>query len=125
MTTRVTLEEFKDCAGRKLDASDWLEITQERVEDMDKTIAELRKLIEISDDNIADFKERLKHTQPHKPLALRTQLSDTEVARIAVNRHRFPGVKLERAIEAAIKGLHYETVMRAIVGGERPGGRVA
>lgn len=69
-----------------------LEITQERVEDMDKTIAELRKLIDISDDNIADFKERLKHTQRHKPVALRTQLSDTEVARIAVNRYRFPGV---------------------------------
>jgi len=45
--------------------------------------------------------------------------------RFQMRRHRFPGVKLERAIEAAIKGLHYETVMRAIVGGERPGGRIA
>lgn len=38
--------------------------------------------------------------------------------RFQMRRHRFPGVKLERAIEAAIKGLHYETVMRAVVGGE-------
>jgi len=30
-------------------------------------------------------------------------------------RHRFPGVKLTRAIEAAVKALHYESVMRAIV----------
>jgi hypothetical protein len=35
--------------------------------------------------------------------------------RARVRRHRFPGVKLAKAIEAAIKALHYETVMRAIV----------
>jgi radical SAM superfamily enzyme YgiQ (UPF0313 family) len=40
--------------------------------------------------------------------------------RFQMRRHRFPGLKLERAIEAAIKGLHYETVMRAVVGGEHP-----
>jgi len=69
-----------------------LEITRERVADLDATIAELRQLIEISDENIARFKKRLKRTQRHKPVSLRTRLSDVEVARFAVNRHRFPGV---------------------------------
>jgi len=69
-----------------------LEIVRERVEDMDATIAELRKLIDISDENIVRFKKRLKRTQRHKPVALRIRLSDSEVARFAVNRHRFPGV---------------------------------
>ena len=35
--------------------------------------------------------------------------------RARVRRHRFPGVKLAKAIEAAIKALHYEIVMEAIV----------
>jgi hypothetical protein len=34
-----------------------------------------------------------------------------------MRRHRFPGVAFERAVEAAIKGLHYETVMNAVVQG--------
>jgi len=53
-----------------------LEIVRERIEDMDSTIAELRKLIDISDENVARFKKRLKRTQRHKPVALRTRLSD-------------------------------------------------
>jgi len=69
-----------------------LEITRERVADLDATIAELRQLIDISDENIARFKNRLKRTHRHKPVPLRTRLSDVEVARFAVNRHRFPGV---------------------------------
>ena len=69
-----------------------LEITRERVADLDATIAELRQLIDISDENIVRFKKRLKRTQRHKPVPLRTRLSDVEVARFAVNRHRFPGV---------------------------------
>jgi hypothetical protein len=36
-----------------------------------------------------------------------------------MHRHRFPGVALSRAVEAAIKGLHYDRVMNAVV--EPPG----
>jgi penicillin-binding protein 2 len=69
-----------------------LEVVTERVEDLDATIAELRKLVDISDDNIAEFRQDLKHTKRYKPVSLRSRLSDEEVARVAVNRHRFPGV---------------------------------
>ena len=69
-----------------------LEITRERVADLDATIAELRQLVDISDEHIARFKNRLERTHRHKPVPLRTRLSDVEVARFAVNRHRFPGV---------------------------------
>jgi radical SAM superfamily enzyme YgiQ (UPF0313 family) len=36
--------------------------------------------------------------------------------KVQMRLHRFPGVTLSRAIEAAIKGLHYEQVMNAVVG---------
>ncbi len=36
--------------------------------------------------------------------------------KVQMRRYRFPGIALERAIEAAIKSLHYQMVMRAVVG---------
>ncbi|MDT8383803.1 MAG: penicillin-binding protein 2 [Gammaproteobacteria bacterium] len=69
-----------------------LEVIAEQVEDLDATIAGLRELIDISDDNISTFKQSLQRSKRYKPIALRERLSDAEVARFAVNRHRFPGV---------------------------------
>jgi hypothetical protein len=37
--------------------------------------------------------------------------------KVQMKQHRFPGVALSRAMEAAIKGLHYERVMNEVVGG--------
>lgn len=38
--------------------------------------------------------------------------------KVQMKRHRFPGVAFSRAVEAAIKGLHYERVMNAVVAGK-------
>ncbi len=70
-----------------------LDIVPEQTKDMDNTIKELAKLVTISEDDITAFKARLKKTsRRHKPVSLRSRLSDEEVARFAVNRHRFTGV---------------------------------
>jgi len=69
-----------------------LDIIPEQVKDMDKTIEELGKLIDISDEDVDNFRQLLKITRRHKPISLRSRLSDEEVARIAVNRYRFSGV---------------------------------
>jgi radical SAM superfamily enzyme YgiQ (UPF0313 family) len=41
--------------------------------------------------------------------------------KVQMRRHRFPGVALARAVEAAIKGLHYERVTSAVAKGGRGG----
>jgi penicillin-binding protein 2 len=69
-----------------------LEITPERVKDIDGTIEALSKLINIDETDISRFKRDLHRNRPFKPIPLRSRLNDEEVARIAVNRHRFPGV---------------------------------
>ncbi len=70
-----------------------LDIVPEKIEDMDNTINELAELVTISEDDIKAFKVRLKKTsRRHKPVSLRSRLSDEEIARFAVNRHRFTGV---------------------------------
>ncbi len=43
--------------------------------------------------------------------------------KVQMRRHRFPGIALARAFETAIKGLHYERVMNAVVSSEPPAAR--
>ncbi|WP_455367036.1 penicillin-binding protein 2, partial [Kaarinaea lacus] len=71
-----------------------LELTPERVKNIDATIASLGEIIEITDADIERFKEQLGPYNRFKPIPLKTGLSDEEVARIAVNRYRFPGVDI-------------------------------
>ena len=71
-----------------------LEIVPERCDDVDQTIATLRQLIDISDDDIARFKKRLKHQRRFQSTPLRFRLSDEEAAIIAVNRYHLPGVEV-------------------------------
>ena len=71
-----------------------LELTPERIKNIDATIASLTEIIDITDADIERFKEQLGPYNRFKPIPLRTHLSDEEVARFAVNRYRFPGVDI-------------------------------
>lgn len=72
-----------------------LEIVPERVPDMDATLEDIRKLINVSDDDIDSFRAYLKRKRRFEEIPLRFHLSDVEVARIAVNRYRLPGVEIK------------------------------
>ncbi len=72
-----------------------LEITPEQVhEDMDAVVDRLAGLIRIRDLDRRRFDRLRKRTPAFKPVPLRFHLSDEEVARFAVDRHRFPGVEI-------------------------------
>ncbi|HEX9107492.1 MAG TPA: hypothetical protein VF832_09695, partial [Longimicrobiales bacterium] len=43
--------------------------------------------------------------------------------RVKIRSHRFPGVKFGKAMEAAIKSLHYERVLRGMLGAVKAPGR--
>jgi penicillin-binding protein 2 len=72
-----------------------LEITPERVKDLDKTLEELGKLVPISDNDLKRFKRLKSHQRRFDSIPIRVQLTDEEVARFAVNRHLFPGVDIQ------------------------------
>ncbi|HED19539.1 MAG TPA: penicillin-binding protein 2 [Gammaproteobacteria bacterium] len=69
-----------------------LEITPEQVHDMDATLDALSQLVNIRDVDRKRFEQLRKRTPAFKPVPLRFRLSDEEVARFAVDRHRYPGV---------------------------------
>ena len=72
-----------------------LEITPEQVhEDMDSVVDRLATLVNIRDIDRKRFDRLRNRTPAFKPVPLRFHLSDEEVARFAIDRHRFPGVEI-------------------------------
>jgi len=69
-----------------------LELIPEQVEDMPQTLQELGKIISLDEDTLKRFDKLLKRSRKFEAVPLRTKLSEQEVAKLAVNRHRFPGV---------------------------------
>ncbi len=71
-----------------------LEITPEQIDDMDATLDALGKILEIRDIDRTRF-EKLRSRKPRfESIPLLFHLSDDDVARFSVNRHRFPGVDI-------------------------------
>ncbi|MEQ1532766.1 MAG: penicillin-binding protein 2 [Sideroxydans sp.] len=72
-----------------------LEITPDKVADMQATIAEIGKLVEIKPKDLRRFKKLMSERRSLQTLPIRTRLSDDEVARFASQRYRFPGVEIK------------------------------
>ncbi len=73
-----------------------LTIVKERAHKLENTMAALRSIIDLSDGEVKRFHERLKRERrPFESVPLRFKLTEDEIARIAVNRHRLPGVEVE------------------------------
>lgn len=71
-----------------------VEINPQKVENVDSTIEEVAKLVEVSARDRRRFKRLFEEFRSADSLPLRTRLSDEEVARIAANRYRLPGVEI-------------------------------
>lgn len=72
-----------------------LEVTPEQTDSLEATLDRLRGLIDISDEDIQRFHRTAKRRPPHSGIPLRFQLTQTEVARLAVNLHNLPGVEIK------------------------------
>src|SRR5438132_8243320 len=76
-------------------SADTLEVMPSRVKNLEETIDELAKIVDIQARDRKRFKRLLEESKNFESLTLRTRLSDEEVARFAVNRYRFPGVEIK------------------------------
>lgn len=69
-----------------------LEIVPEQVPDLDATLAALQALLRIGDDEIERFRSARRGKRGFQPVPLVLRLSEADLGRFAVERHRFPGV---------------------------------
>ncbi|MCD7098315.1 penicillin-binding protein 2 [Stenotrophomonas sp. MMGLT7] len=72
-----------------------LDVTPDKVADMDALLAGLGKVVALSPEDIERFNRERKARRGFLPVTLKLRVSDEEMARFAVDRWRFPGVELE------------------------------
>ncbi|UTV28335.1 penicillin-binding protein 2 [Photobacterium atrarenae] len=72
-----------------------LEITTEKVPDLEQTFAQLKILMGITDENIERFRKERRRTRRFKSVPILSQLSEHQVALFSVNQHKFPGVEVK------------------------------
>ncbi|ANP77296.1 MULTISPECIES: penicillin-binding protein 2 [Vibrio] len=71
-----------------------LEITPEKIKDMDDTLVRLQELIEIPPERIELFDRDRRNSRRFKSVPILNQLTEEQVAIFSVNQHKFPGVEV-------------------------------
>ena len=71
-----------------------LTIVKERVDDLATTIDLLKSLIDIDDEQVKRFNKLQSRRRPYAAVPLKLKLSEQDIAVIAVNRYRLPGVEV-------------------------------
>ena len=72
-----------------------LELSRAKIPDMDATLAEIGKLIEITPSQLRRFRRLLSESHEFEGVPLKSKLTDEEVAILAANRYRLPGVEVK------------------------------
>lgn len=69
-----------------------LDVVPDAIKDMDALLADLSQIVRVSELDRERFKRAVKRRHRFDNVPLRLRLTDEEVARFAVVRHRYPGV---------------------------------
>jgi penicillin-binding protein 2 len=71
-----------------------LELLPSRFSKLDQTVADLAGLVEITPRDVRRFRRLLEDSRRLEPLPIKSRLTDEEVAKIAANRYRLPGIEI-------------------------------
>ncbi|WP_112550908.1 penicillin-binding protein 2, partial [Morganella morganii] len=72
-----------------------LEIIPEKVTDLPDVLNELREIVDLSDEDIANYEKERRRSRRFTSIPLKTPLSQVQVARFSVNQYRFPGLEIK------------------------------
>ncbi|NKI18976.1 penicillin-binding protein 2 [Spongiibacter sp. KMU-166] len=72
-----------------------LTVVRERMPSLSEGLEVIADIVELNDDDIEQFYRRLKRRRPYEPVPLKFRLTEEEIARVAVNRHRIPGLEVD------------------------------
>jgi penicillin-binding protein 2 len=72
-----------------------LEITPSKSGALEQTLENLSKVVDITPRDRRRFKKLMEESKSFESVPIRTRLTDTEVARFAAQRFRFPGVEIK------------------------------
>lgn len=73
-----------------------LTVVRENAADFEKSVELLRREIGLTEEDLEEYQTRLsRRAVPHTSVPLKFQLTDNEIAHIAVNQHKLPGITVE------------------------------
>ena len=72
-----------------------LKVTPSNVPNLDETLSELGKLVALTPRDLRRFRQLRAESRSFASLPLKTRLTDEEVARVAAQNYRFPGVEIK------------------------------
>jgi len=90
-----------------------LELIPEQIKDLDETLLRLQKLLEISDEKIAQFLKHKHRSKRFSSIPLLLRMSDEKVAKFAVVRPYFPGVDVHARL---VRHYPYKELTSHVVG---------
>ncbi len=70
-------------------------ITPYKIDNMQETLKELTPIVDLTPEEIETFEHELKQNSRYKPVELKSELTDEQVARFSVNQFRFTGVSID------------------------------
>lgn len=71
-----------------------LEVMPEKVADLPTTLQALRSIVDLTDEDVANFEKERKRSRRFTSIVLKTPLTEVQVARFAVNQFHFPGIEV-------------------------------
>ncbi|EGU44828.1 penicillin-binding protein 2 [Vibrio ichthyoenteri ATCC 700023] len=90
-----------------------LEITPEKIKDMDDTILRLQQILDITPEQVERFQKERSRTRRFKSVPILNQLDEEQVAKFSVNQHNFPCV----TVNANLKRYYpYGEVLTHVIG---------
>ncbi|MFK3840405.1 penicillin-binding protein 2 [Serratia sp. NPDC087055] len=72
-----------------------IQITPSKIDNMAALLQALTPIVDLTPEDITAFRDEMHHNGRYKPVTLKTGLTETEVARFAVNQYRFDGVTID------------------------------
>ena len=91
-----------------------LELVPEEIEDLGAVLAELGLYVDLSEDVLERFQRNRPRYRVFDSVPLKFNLGEEEVARFAVNRHRFDGVEIYKEVSEPpeVRGPAHQIVER-------------
>lgn len=72
-----------------------LYIIPEKTENLEDTLQELKEVVGLTDEDIEAYRKEKKRTSRYTPILLKGNLNEEQMARFAVNQHRFPSLDVQ------------------------------
>lgn len=90
-----------------------LELVPDQIDDIDKTVEDLKKIVLLDAEDILAFQQARRATRHFRPVVLKLRLNEEERAKLALNRYRLPGVEV---MPYLTRRYPYESMFAHVIG---------